>query len=153
MIDVAAHDLLKGEEYPYDSHRPEGFQADWAVRAARGVMIDLQGRRDLLTLLDNPHLRQDIVDALAAIIRTANADENARILELQHALKPPAEMWIAGDIIQYVGSPTKCFTFGEEYEVKRGTKNGEIIITDETRSDHYFSGDISACFTWIRHQP
>lgn len=153
MIDIAAHDLLKGEEYPYDTQRPEGFQADWAVRAARGVLIDLQGRKGMLAPLEDAYVRHDIVDAFAAIIRAANADENARILEIQHSLKPSVENWTAGDVVRYVGAPTKCFTFGEEYEVKRGTRNGEIILVDDTRSDHHFSGDIAAIFTWIRHQP
>lgn len=61
----------KGVDYPYDGHRPE---KDWAHKAARGVLYDLSDRGGIkhgLRDVDR-EVREDIVDALADIIREAD---------------------------------------------------------------------------------
>lgn len=67
---MAMHSLELGNAYPYDEDRP---CVDWAHSAARGVLADLSDRSGIKWELANvdDEVRNDIVDAVAAIIRAA----------------------------------------------------------------------------------
>ena len=63
--------LEMGNRYPYDGAMRN--KRTWAYRAARGVLADLSDRGGIkheLAKVDR-ELREEIVDVLAAIIRTA----------------------------------------------------------------------------------
>lgn len=80
----AKQNLEHGSQYPFDApyswwedgleeHLP--MSGDWAVIAARGVIADLQDRRDIKQTLSihriDDDVRAEIIQTLAAIIREA----------------------------------------------------------------------------------
>lgn len=71
MSDYAKHRLEHGEKYPYHELPP----ADWAERAALGVLADLGDRRGIKHELNEPDLdvKAEIVATLADIIRCAHS--------------------------------------------------------------------------------
>ena len=69
--EAATHTLELGEKYPYDAGRET---RDWAHRAARGVLADLQDRRGIKHEFANvdADVREDIIDSLAEVIQLAH---------------------------------------------------------------------------------
>lgn len=74
------HSLETGRLFPLDA--PDGgpppAAKDWAHAAARGVIADLQDRRQIKDCLNSnlsEDVRVEIIEALAAIIREAAASE------------------------------------------------------------------------------
>ena len=75
--------LELGDEYPYELTPGDNLTPpDWAHRAARGVMADLNDRSGIKHELRGVRMddRKDIVAALAAIIRLAHSEANARAM-------------------------------------------------------------------------
>lgn len=66
-------DLKFGHKYPYDGNRP---QSDWAHRAARGIIANLEGRRGIKNELNgiDKEIKVEIIDEIAEIIRVAEAE-------------------------------------------------------------------------------
>ncbi len=72
--------LELGDEYPYELNAEDNPKPpDWAHRAARGVMADLNDRSGIEHELRGVRMddRKDIVAALAAIIRLAHSEANS----------------------------------------------------------------------------
>lgn len=83
----AENELKHSDKYPYDAldawwknevpHKSiplsDDRKGDWAMRAARGIISDLQDRRDIKRGFENvdEDVRVEIVNSLAEIIRTA----------------------------------------------------------------------------------
>jgi hypothetical protein len=84
-FDRAKHDLARGDMYPYDApddwRLGEGAAAipasNWAHRAARGILADLNDRAGIKHALSggDEKIRKEIVESLAAIILAAAAEE------------------------------------------------------------------------------
>lgn len=86
MTDKARFAIEHGGKFPYDASdawwsaqygaSPPPSPTDWAHVAARGVLADLQDRRDIKRPFEeiDEDVRVEIVEALAAIIRLAEAD-------------------------------------------------------------------------------
>jgi hypothetical protein len=73
--------LELGDKYPYELNPGDNLTPpDWAHRAARGVMADMTDRRGIKWELRHIHMddRKDMVAALAAIIRLAHSQANAK---------------------------------------------------------------------------
>jgi hypothetical protein len=81
-IDRARHDLEHGDKFPFDVSDRRWNSGkipppkDWAHRAARGIIADLQDRRGIKGGFDDIDLRTriEIVKRLAAIIRLAEKE-------------------------------------------------------------------------------
>ena len=85
IVTDAEHTLKLGSDFPYDA--PDSWwdssatsvtpvpppPTDWAHRAARGVIADLQDRRGIKQEFNDidEETRKEIVESLAAIIRSA----------------------------------------------------------------------------------
>jgi len=85
---IAIDTLAHGQEFPYDAtdewlestdDEPFGANAPWNVRAARGVIADLQDRRTIKWGFDevDEETRAEIVESLAAIILAAQTEKGA----------------------------------------------------------------------------
>lgn len=80
--------LSRGDDFPYELNGGDNkTPPDWAHRAARGVIADLQDRRGLKNELAAVHMddRKEIVASLAAIIRTAHRES----YKMRGRVKPP----------------------------------------------------------------
>lgn len=84
MMDQAKNSLEGGAEYPYDapdnwdrSVTPSLPATDWAHAAARGILYNLNDRRDIKDGFRDvdEDVRKEIVESLAAIIREAAKKE------------------------------------------------------------------------------
>lgn len=84
------HHLHHGNKYPYDADEdddgeycPVQNEDDWSFRAARGVLSDLNDRRNIKHGFDDidHSIRVEIVAALAGIIRLANNHRPAQSTE------------------------------------------------------------------------
>lgn len=82
-FNAAEFTLVRGEQWPYDGAPQFDGDAvirqqskDWAHRAARGILYDLNDRAGIKHAFKGVYInvRVDIVDALATIIRTAEVD-------------------------------------------------------------------------------
>jgi hypothetical protein len=72
--------LKLGDEYPYEITLGDNLTPpDWAHRAARGIMADMNDRRGIKWEIQKVDMdtRKDIVATLAAIIRLAHFEANA----------------------------------------------------------------------------
>jgi hypothetical protein len=84
MVDETQHDLEQGDRFPFDApdawwhsnKMPPPPPADWAHRAARGVLHNLADRHSIKRGLENvdEDVRAEIAETLAAIIRKAHDD-------------------------------------------------------------------------------
>jgi hypothetical protein len=81
LNDRAREALRYGAQVPFDCEitgDPDEFKPprvkDWAVRAARGVCAELQGRAGMKEIMGNiyPTQARDLVQVIAAIIREAD---------------------------------------------------------------------------------
>lgn len=78
-MNEAKETLEHGDKYPYDAIYDEEWdksvapEGDWAVRAARGVIVELVGRNGLDDVLQNidTDTKAEIIQAMAGIIREA----------------------------------------------------------------------------------
>lgn len=65
----------RGQEYPYDGGEKAKARkpADWAVKAARGVLSNLSDRRGIKQELEqvDDDVREELIDTIAEIIRHA----------------------------------------------------------------------------------
>ena len=71
--------LKLGDEYPYELNPGDNPKPpDWAHRAARGIMADMNDRRGIKWEVQKVDMdtRKDMVAALAAIIRLAHSEAN-----------------------------------------------------------------------------
>ena len=84
---TAKDDLLLGNEYPYDAsdawwngkHDAIPHESEWAWRAARGIMNDLQDRSGIKNELNvSEDIRIEIVTAMVEIILEAAKEEEGR---------------------------------------------------------------------------
>lgn len=73
--------LLRGDKSPYDCDGEESLPPkDWAHRAARGVIANLEDRSGIGNILDDLDLdiKVEVVDALAEIIRDAHRESGKK---------------------------------------------------------------------------
>ena len=74
LIDDAKRALEVGQEFPYG----DTAGGDWAKKAANGILYDLCDRRGIKHAFNDvdEDIRSEIIDALAEIIRQAEASLN-----------------------------------------------------------------------------
>ena len=86
---IAIDTLAHGQAFPYDAtdkwlesidDEPFGVNAPWNVRAARGVIADLQDRRTIKWGFEevDEETRAEMVESLAAIILAAHTEKGAQ---------------------------------------------------------------------------
>jgi len=67
-----------GQKHRYDHGKKRNKLQTWEIKAARGIMSDLLNRRGIkweFYKIDNPKIRNEIVNAMAAIIGIAYKDK------------------------------------------------------------------------------